>query len=184
MGQSRGPVPDETLSPPADLQEMLREQERVIDHQVRAIEELDDKSEHMIRLSMAALAGGVGLASLLPRATEVTPLIALLPLGIAAGLNLAARIAFVDAYVGFREHAEAHIGPDPSWVARKAQADDWTLERHLLALIADHEGYSAHNGEVMEHTAARRRMGVYVLLASILAYAIGYIYILSGVMIA
>jgi hypothetical protein len=77
------------------------------------------------------------------------------PLAIAASLNLGALSAFVDAYVGFRHHVEAHVGPNPSWVARKALDNAWNLEEHLLALITDHEAYSAHNLSVMERTAAR-----------------------------
>lgn len=164
-----------------DLREMLREQERVIDHQVRALEELDDKSEHMIRLSMAALAGGVGLASVVLRATTSPSVLLLVPLVIAAGLNCWGLAVFVDAYVGLTRHRDAHVGPNPSWVARKALEDSWTLEEHLLAVVTNHERYNAHNLAVMEHAATRRHLGVYLLLGSIMAYAGGYIYILSEV---
>lgn len=160
---------------------MLREQERVIDHQVRALEELDDKSEHMIRLSMAALAGGVGLASLLLRGMTPSAEVSLLPLGLAAFLNLVALTAFVDAYVGLKDHRSAQVGPDAGWVAQRAQDEDWSLEAHLLTVVTDHEIFSSHNLTAMERAATRRRFGVHLLLGSMLAYAITYIYMVSGV---
>lgn len=71
-----------------DLREMLREQERVINHQIRALAEQDGESKHMIKLCVAALAGGVALASVLLRdPTDVTPM-SILPIGLAAALNL------------------------------------------------------------------------------------------------
>lgn len=71
-----------------DLREMLREQERVIDHQIRALAEQDGNSEHMIKLCVAALAGGVALASVLLRdPTDVTPM-SILPIGLGAGRDL------------------------------------------------------------------------------------------------
>lgn len=162
---------------------MLREQERVIDHQVRAIEELDDKSEHMLRLSIAALAGALTLASFLLRGPGQVPPLVLLPFGSAAALNLCALVFLVDAYVGFRHHAEAHVGSDPAWVAERAGDPAWTLEQHMLTLIQDSPGFSAHNIQVMERATHRRRLGVYSLLVALVLYVVGYLYILSGVIV-
>lgn len=162
---------------------MLREQERVIDHQVRAIEELDDKSEHMLRLSIAALAGALTLASFLLRGPDQVPPLVLLPFGSAAALNLCALVFLVDAYVGFRHHAEAHVGSDPAWVAERAEDPAWTLEEHLITLIQDSPGFSAHNIQVMERATHRRRLGVYSLLVALVLYVVGYLYILSGVIV-
>lgn len=161
-----------------DLKEMMREQERVIEHQVHALEELDDKSEHMIRLAVAALAGAVALASLLLRGPDAIPGHSLLPLGVGAALNIAAMVLFVDAYVGFRRHSEAYVGPDPRWVAQRAVDPGWNLEKHLVALIEDQPAYFDHNREVIERSVERRKVGVFTLLASLVGYTGGYIYIL------
>lgn len=166
------------------LEEMVRAQERVIEHQAHALEEQDGKSEHMIRLSIAALAGAVALASLLLRGPEAIPTTSLLPLGIAAGLNLVALILFVDAYVGFRRHPETYIGPDPSWIANRALEAEWPHEKYLSALLQAYPGFFRHNSLVAERTTQRRRAGVYNLLASLLIYAGGYIYILWEVIVA
>lgn len=165
------------------LREMLREQERVIDHQVHALEDHDQKSEHMIKVCIAALAGGVTLATILLRGPHDVSLVTLAPFSGAAILNLASLVLFVDAYVGFRRQAEAHIGPDPAWIAQKADDAEWTLEEHLLSIIADHPRYSDHNLLAMERTTKRRRYGIYLLLASITAYAGAYIFILQEVML-
>lgn len=162
---------------------MLREQERVIDHQVRALEEQDDRSEQMIRLGIAALAGGIALGSLLVRGSTAPSGRILASLAIAAVLNLASIVLVVHAYVGFRRHSEGHVGPDPGWIAEKAMDGSWTLEEHLLSLIVDHPRYSDHNMTVMNRIADRRRKGVYLLLSSLLAYAVGYFYILSEVIV-
>lgn len=64
-----------------DLREMLREMERVIDHQIRALEEQDDKSEQLIRLVIAALAGGIALGSFLVRGSPKPSVGILVPSG-------------------------------------------------------------------------------------------------------
>lgn len=160
------------------LREMLREQEEVIQHQVRAFEEQDEKSRHMIQLSVAALAGGVALASVLLRGPNQVPPWSILPVAIAATLNLSALVFFVDAYIGFRDQSDTHVGPDPGWVAQKAGDEAWTLDHHLLAQIKRTPAYFAHNLIAIEDSAQRRRLGLYWLLAALLSYAIGYIFIL------
>lgn len=46
------------------LAEMLREAERVVDRTFRMAEETDDKTEQMMAMGIASLAGGLALASL------------------------------------------------------------------------------------------------------------------------
>lgn len=91
---------------------MLRESERTLDHQVRAMEELDDKSEHMLTLGVAAIGGGVTLASLavvnIPASIDRSFIVGILVAGI---LNLGSLLLFAGSYIGFKRHTEVHIGP-------------------------------------------------------------------------
>lgn len=165
------------------LQEMLREQERALRFQVRGLEEEDEKSLRMIQLSIAALAGGVALSTVLLRTPGAIPASSIWPIVIAAGLNLVALFLFVDAYIGFSDPSDAYVGPTPAWVAEKAPDRGWTLERHLLAQIERNPSFFHHNLSIVEEATQRRRRGIYLLLSALSAYAVGYIYILSEVIV-
>lgn len=164
------------------LEEMIREQERALRLQLRGIEEEDEKSLRMIQLSIAALAGGVALSTVVLRTPGPVSSPSIVWIAAAAGLNLLALVLFVDAYVGFTNPSDAHIGPTPSWTAEKARDESgWTLERHLLAQIERNPSFFRHNLAVVEGATRRRRKGIYLLLTALFTYAGGYIYILSEV---
>jgi hypothetical protein len=81
---------------------MLREAERVVDHQMRAAEALDRKTERVIPLGVAALGAGVALAAVASRQVNlpVEPALALAIL-VPALLNVLALLWRLDAYLGF-----------------------------------------------------------------------------------
>lgn len=91
---------------------LVHDAERVIDHQIQAIEELDDKSEHMISLAVALLAAGVSLATIVVTANGAKPHFGFFWVLLAGGLvNLVAIMAFLESYIGFRGGVEVHRGP-------------------------------------------------------------------------
>jgi hypothetical protein len=154
------------------LREMVREAERLVDHQLQAMEELDNKSEQMIKLSVALLAGGAALAGF-----TIRHLVAyaggafLAALGVAATLNGTAIVSFVASYVGLRHQTDAHVGPHPRWLKQKPVDEGWTLALHVGSLIQGYADYSDHNVGRMRTSARRRVRGLALLAAALIGYA-------------
>lgn len=175
------PTPDDEPRAvvPVDLRELLREAERVIDHQIRALGDLDRKSEQMITLGVAALGGGLAIGLLLVREASgpVGPFVVIL---LAALANLVALAMFVNAYVGAPRPSEAHVGPSLNWLQQKANDPDWTGERHYISVLADHATYGGHNLGMMKHAARWRRQGLAWLGGALIGYLASLVFILGG----
>lgn len=155
---------------------MLREAERAVDHQVRVMEEQDDKTERVRTLSVAALGGALALATFV---RQFAPLDGpfLVVFGAGALANLLALLRFLRAYVALPK-ARA-TGPDPRWIAEKANESTWSRERHLIALLQNYPAYFDHNAAVLARVVAERLAGLLLLTGSLGAYAAGAIYILG-----
>lgn len=169
------------MSPDANddlLREMLREAERDIDHQIRAIEEEDDKTEQSLALAVAVLAGALALASLVAGQGRIDRPFLLATAG-GAALNILALLRLLDAYAGLRQTRSVHVGPRLDWLAEKVRDSGWGFADHLSSLIADYANYHAHNAEVHRDLWRERRRALKTLVAAILAYAIAAFYILS-----
>lgn len=162
------------------LAETLREVERIIDHQARAIEELDDKSEQFITLAVAALAGGIALGAFgVQQLAHGVDALAVALLGVAGGFNLIGLLFIVNSYIGFRQQIEVYVGPDVEWLVQKSNDRDWTLASHYLNVIAGFAGYYQNNLKKMSHSVHWRRRGVYVLVTGVAAYAATFLLILG-----
>ena len=166
---------------PTLLAVLLHDAERVIDHQVQAVEELDDKSEHMIGLAVALLAGGLSLATFATSRANSHPDAWFFWMLLGAGaLNLVAIVAFLESYVGFRHGVEVHVGPSLTWIQAKAQDRTWSVPSHYLSLLSDN-GYPAYykfNLARMLHSAGARRFGLLTLAGSVLLYTVAFVYLL------
>lgn len=160
---------------------MLREAERVIDHQVRALEELDDKSEQMITVTIAALAGGVAMGLLLAQESlGLSSPAATLSLGLAGALNLLALGMFLFAYLGGTAHTEVEVGPSIRWLVEKSNDETWDEPTHLVSAISGFTEYDRHNIERMAHATDWRRRGLLVLFGSLFTYGATLLYIARG----
>jgi hypothetical protein len=113
------------------LAALVRDAERVIDHQVKAMEELDDESEHMLGLGVALLAGGLSIATFLVGGGSAPhPGWAFFCLLCAAGAtNIVAILAFLESYVGFQHGTRLAVGPSIEWLRAKANDPTWSLPR-------------------------------------------------------
>lgn len=156
------------------LAALVRDAERVIDHQVQAMEELDDKSEHMLGLGVALLAGGVSIATFLAgRESAPRPDWTFFCLLCAGGTtNIAAILAFLESYVGFRHGTRLAVGPSLEWIQAKANDPDWSLPSHRLSLLSE-EGYPTYarvNSIKMAHSARARRLGLASVAAAVILY--------------
>ena len=176
--EGRGFAPDPLL-----LAALLGEAERVIDHQAKAMEELDDKSEHMVGLGVALLAGGLSIATfLIGKDSAPRPDWTFFLLLCAAGAaNLAAILAFLESYVGFRHGAQVAVGPSLDWLQTRSLDPTWSLPSHRLSLLSQ-DGYPAYaqaNAETMAHSARARRIGLFLLAAALLLYLAALVEILA-----
>lgn len=162
------------------LGEMLREAERAIDHQVHAVERLDSKSQQLLNLGVAALAGGLAIATLttqIPdKATGTLLLFALLLAGL---LNILALLFFFEAYVGLRHHPELHVGPQLEWLKAKSLDPYWRPIDHFTSILGDYARYYSWNARQIARSAARRRWGLQALAGGLLLYVAAMSYIVA-----
>lgn len=160
------------------LAEMVREAERVLDHQVRAAERLDERSQQGVALATAALGGALALGSLVAGSAPRSADHLFLPLLAGGGvLNLFALFQLLQAHAGLREGGTLRVAPGLAWLDSKAGQRTWTLLLHLRSVIAGARAYEEYNRRALLETAARRRRGLAALLASLAVYAAAYLYV-------
>jgi hypothetical protein len=141
------------------LREMLREAERVIDHEVRAIEELDKKTAQALTLSLSGLSLFVLLGGFVgPKASP-----AFLALFMVAGvLNAGAVYLLVKSYHGPESRAEVNVGPSPVWMAEKLGTQEG-LGDHYAAVLFGYAEYHIHNVRFMDEIKKARSNAVGLL---------------------
>jgi hypothetical protein len=170
-------APDATL-----LSALLHDAERVIDHQVRAMEELDDKSEHMLGLGVGALAGGLGLATVAAGKESLQPDWLFFWSVVAGGLlNMAAILAFLESYLGIRDGGSLWVGPSLDWVREKSVDPTWSLASHRLSLLSA-DGYASYyrfNRERQQRSARWRARGLAGLALATVCYTVALVQILA-----
>lgn len=167
------------------LEALLHDAERIIDHQIRAIEELDDKSEHMIGLGVALLAGGLSLATFTVSEGSLDPGPFFLGGMVVAGAaNLVALGSFLVSYIGFPRDSEAGTGPSLDWIHSKSCDRDWTYQSHLLSLLSanGYPAYSRVNLGRIEHSMRARRNGLLALAVAVPLYTVASAQILVKAM--
>lgn len=163
------------------LNELVRQAERVIDRQIAAMRELDEKTGQMIRLAVAAAAGAIALGGL-----AGSPDTRLASLGFISAylagllLNLTALAALLEAYVGLRVHTDLHIGPDLRWMAERSDRPGWSLRSHQSHLLEAYPTFGAYNARRMRRALAWRRRGLFGLGSGVACYVAAYIFILLG----
>lgn len=157
------------------LAEVVRELERYVDHQVRATEEIDDKAEQLIALSVV-LFGGAFAVFALSTSTVSAAVRGFLPVVVAGFLsNTAAFLVLLHGYLGLRE-AEAprvDVSPDPFWVLDRLEEPWWTLQHHYHAVIRGYTVIARRNRSELARLTKQRRRGLYLLVLAATLYATG-----------
>ena len=157
MGATRLLRPIRRMDPEVELRrEMLREAERVLDHEVAAIEQLDQKTSHALTLTISGFSLLVLLATLSP--TDPTTA-SLLLLGAGGAANALAALLLTKEY-HLEPDAGVHVGPDPAWL--RAAADVGVQEMEYLDLVllgfAEYHRHNAvHGGDEGEAPPCRAR---------------------------
>jgi hypothetical protein len=175
----RDALPEDRDDDLALLAEMVREAERVIDHQVRAKEAIDAKSQNALTVAIAALGGGLALGSLVLTRGAPTDAFFLAAIAAGGGLNLGSVLVLLDAYMGLRLRRELAIGPSVAALSERALRDDWTWMDHGTTLLASLAEQYDQNGRAIEAAVARRREGLLLLVGSLAAYVVSMVYILA-----
>jgi hypothetical protein len=158
--------------------EMLRVAERVLDHQVKAIEALDLKTQNAITLGVAALGGGLALGSLVTAQGRAGVDVWFAGVFGAGGLlNLAALALLIDANTGLRRQRFVRYGVHVSWL--RESWPDGSLRELRRSMVREIEDYAISNAHVMRAIASRRRQGLLVGFAAVTAYALALVYIVA-----
>lgn len=163
------------------LREMVREAERVIDHQVRVWEGLDAKAEQLMRLALLVLAGAVALATFFVQRPGVPFDAVFLAIFLGAGLLVVFAILYLLAsYAGFRSDRRLSVGPAPAWLVDRSTRSDPSLRDHLRAVLETYRDEYEENRRRMDLAAESRMCGLALLVAGIGAYAAAFIYVVGG----
>ncbi|HLE47742.1 MAG TPA: hypothetical protein VI818_05540, partial [Candidatus Thermoplasmatota archaeon] len=169
--------PNTTLA--ARLAETLREAERIIDVQAQASSQSSEQTKQLISLGVAAMAAG-GTLAIFGLASWGGDSGFLAAMGAGLMVNVAALYVLVNAYLGRHGHSNLQIGPDPNWLAAKANDPDWTLEQHYVVVIADYAGYFDSNVARLRFAVGRRYVGIYLLLAALAVYGTALLLVSGG----
>jgi hypothetical protein len=153
------------------LREMLREAEGVLDQQLHALDELDDKTEQLLAVGVATAGAGIALFAFLAQRGGGVGLAAQAGWMASFASNLAALLAFLQAYVGFGARRLPKAGPSLSWLAEKANDAAWSLEAHVASVVAAYPEYFRNNDRVLVRQGRAQQIGLALLTASVLSYA-------------
>lgn len=146
--------------------------ERLVDHQVRAAEELDDKAEQMIRLAMVTMAGAMSVALFVGQEPDIqADAVSAVIYAVGLSANLLAAFLFIHSYVGIGRPIELYPAPSVEWLEAKRDDADWTFHDHLASLISSYAEYSRANVARMTNSAGRRSRGLVWLFAAVLLYS-------------
>jgi hypothetical protein len=154
------------------LRESLREAERVLDHQMEALQEVDDKAEQVLAVTLATTGGG--LAFFAYASAKVDPgrsfgFILVFAVGFAA--NVLAAAAFLSGYLGFVNPTVVQAGPAPAWIAQRTTDPSWSERDHLRSVIAGHARYFANNERIFRQVRAWTLGGFALLALAVVCYA-------------
>jgi hypothetical protein len=145
---------------------MVREVEEVVKGQLKAIEELDDKGESMIRLAVITLVFGLTLGSLIGTNYADEGRSSVMAIVFTAAGFLAALVSLymlVHSYASLTGERDAAGNPDPNDLPRRHKTPGMDLEIHLEGLLDGYVPAYNQNRELMQMMTRWRRRGTKVL---------------------
>lgn len=154
------------------LREMLREVERIVDHQVQALSELNAMSAQAATAAQAILAGGIVLVSIVASQFLDHVDIGFLALFTAGSIvNIHALMYLLAAYKGPGRYELVETGPEPLWVESKAGDARWGWNEHIRSVIGGLTESARRNLLLMKRKAAKRHGGIRLLGIALALYA-------------
>lgn len=159
-------------------EEVLHQLERLLDHEVRAVEEADDQFELLVVVDLAILGGGIALVrSLIPSGVEdALTLDPIVVLTLASGFALAS-ISFIllmHGYVGWTSGAgpRTQVGPNPDHLIELSQDSQVSSAHVRSGLIAGYSSYVREIEAVLRDKARLRRHALYETFFSLVVFLV------------
>lgn len=148
-------------------EEVLRQLERLLDHEVRTIEEIDDKLELLLGFHLAVIGGGIALARNLAAAptnslgASPPPVV----LALLAGGTLVLGVSFLlllRGYLGWSPGTgpDTVSGPSPAALVAARRDSRVTFADLLEGLIYGYQAYIDELEDTFRTSVAYRRMGL------------------------
>lgn len=161
---------------PAKIDEVLHHLERLLDHHLRAVEEMDDQMELLLGLAVAVLGGGAVLLPGEVLATGWPPGSGLWPAAIlllsGAALAAASALVLLHGYVGLTRTSAPRVpaGPRADWLVAMALDPSWDREHLRYGLLGGfRDALEQVDGE-LRRKAGLRRSAIYALLGAPATY--------------
>lgn len=165
------------------LTELARQAERILDSQIKASEEQDDKTEQALSIALVILGGAGALINLTTAGfsgdLSLWPMLVLQSGGIAeAGW---AFWYFASVYVGIGGWKSRYfVGWDANELARVAKDGRYSVEEVLAAHIEQAPDWISKNMATLEAATRRRQAGMLHLMGSASLLALAFIYLFIG----
>lgn len=156
----------------------MRQGERVIEAQLRAGEEGDDKSEQILAVALLVMAGGAAAAQLVVagRSRPDAPFMVLLVGGLVCAAWSFWHVG--RGYVGAGQSIRFRIGWDTNELARIATRPTYRRKEILRAQTKAADRWARHNSALLERLAAQRVAGAWFLFGAGLLLGLAFIYAL------
>lgn len=161
------------------LAEMVREAERVIDHQVSVLKELERKSDRVTTTAQGLLAGAVILITFVTARVPTRADLPFLVLFSLAGLvNAVALLRSLDSFIGPRHHEAVSVGPSVDWIHRRSQERGWDAADHRLSVVRGLAEYERDNQDFMRRKADKVSTNLRLVSWAVATYAASLLYVL------
>ncbi len=162
----------------------MAEAARVQDQQFRGIEELDDKSEQILKLGTLLLALGFAMGSTFGHVIVAKFAVSLwgaIPLALAFAANIVALFLLGHAYVSLsRRNHRAEATPSLEWLAQQAgdvMAGKLAAAKHYDSIIQGYAGSETINKAHMGRTSRHRKAGLLLLGVALCMYLVAGAYL-------
>lgn len=166
-------------------EEVLHQLERLLDHEVRALEEADDQFELLVVVDLAVLGGAIALIrSIVPAGMGGIALAPVAVVTLLVGFALAS-ISFIllmQGYVGWVSGGgpRAQVGPNPDHLIRLSHAPEVSSADVRSGLILGYRAYVRGLEAVLREKARIRRHALYSAFLSLVVFMVGTVMVVGG----
>ena len=178
MGSVRPPPDEQPLV--RMMEETQRQVERVLDHQVHALGDELRRTESMIRLGVATLAGTIAVTGLLLSAGARPDALAAWAFGASILMVLMALAWWLDVTTGPDRPHGIRVGPDPSALAERLDHEGWSSASLLASTISEAALHHGQNGRLLASLARRRSRGTLWLFGGVVLHLAALAFIAGG----
>lgn len=160
---------------------VLHQMERLLDHQVRALDALGGRTGILLGLAIVLIAGGIALLNAVldgvPGPLDIRVHIVLLVIVIGVFATAASVLLFLQASVGLtrRSGRRFESAPEPGMLVAMALDPDWSADAVTYSLLRSYRRYAASLDGELARVSGLHRSAVLGLLGALWAYAIAIV---------